>query len=52
MKIREKVRKIKENMGKLKKKKVIIEPNWQHVLKEPYYMTRTYRGLKVEKIVK
>ena len=52
MKIREKVRKIKENMGKLKKKKVIIEPNWQHVLKEPYYMTRTYRGLKVEKRVK
>jgi hypothetical protein len=52
MKIREKVLKNEENMGKLKKKKVIREPNWQHVLKEPYYMTRTYRGLELKKIVK
>jgi hypothetical protein len=52
MKIREKVLKNEEKIEKLKKKKVIIEPNWQHILKEPYYMTRTYRGLKVEKMVK
>jgi hypothetical protein len=52
MKIREKVLKFKENMGKLKKKKQKIEPNWTHVLKEPYCMTRCSRGLRLEKIVK
>jgi hypothetical protein len=44
--------KFKEKYGKKKEKKEKEEPNWQHVLREPYYITRTYRGLKVEKIVK
>jgi hypothetical protein len=47
MKIREKVLKIKENIGKFNKKKVKREPNWTHILKEPYCMTRTSRGLKL-----
>jgi len=41
--------KFKENIGKEKKKIDKIELNWQHVLKEPYYMTRTYRGLMIKK---
>jgi hypothetical protein len=52
MKIREKYRKFKENIGKFNKKKVKIELGWKHILKEPYCMTRSSRGLKVEKIVK
>jgi hypothetical protein len=44
--------KFKENIGKIKKKKVKIEPNWTHILKEPYCMIRTYRGLELKKIVK
>jgi hypothetical protein len=46
-KIRKKGMKIKENIGKIKKKKVKREPNWQHILKEPYCMTKTSRGLKL-----
>ena len=42
MKIKEKLRKIKEN-------KLKAEPGWKHVLKEPYCMIRTYRGLKLVK---
>ena len=52
MKIREKYRKFKENIGKLKKKNVKIEPCWTHILKEPYCMTRTSRGLKLIKDLK
>jgi hypothetical protein len=44
--------KSKENTGKLKKKIEKEEPNWKHILKEPYYMTRTYRGLELKKRVK
>jgi hypothetical protein len=44
--------KIEKKIKNLKKKNVIREPNWQHILKEPYYMTRTYRGLELKKIVK
>jgi hypothetical protein len=47
MKIKENYEKFKENIGKIKKKKVKIEPNWTHILKEPYCMTRTSRGLKL-----
>jgi hypothetical protein len=52
MKIREKVRKIKEKYGKKKEKEEKEEQGWQHILKEPYYMTRSYRGLEVKKRVK
>jgi hypothetical protein len=52
MKIREKYRKFKENIGKLKKKKIKEEPGWTHILKEPYCMTRTSRGLKLIKDLK
>ena len=52
MKIRENYRKFKENIGKLKKKKIKEEPGWRHILEEPYCMTRSSRGLKVEKIGK
>lgn len=44
--------KIKENTGKIKKKRAEIDPNWKHVLKEPYCMIRTYRGLRIGKRVK
>lgn len=44
--------KSKENNGKGKKKKADIDPNWKHILKEPYCMIRTYRGLMVGKRVK
>ena len=44
--------KTKEKYRKNKEKKEKEEPNWKHVLKEPYYMTRTYRGLEVKKRVK
>jgi len=44
--------KSKKNTGKIKKKEVKEEPNWKHILKEPYYMTRTYRGLELKKRVK
>ena len=37
---------------KIKKKKQIIEPNWTHVLKEPFCMIRTYRGLKLIRALK
>ena len=45
MKSKEKYRKKKEKIEK-------EEPGWRHVLKEPYYMTRTYRGLELKKRVK
>ena len=44
--------KSKEKYRKKKEKKEKEEPNWHHVLKEPYYMTRTYRGLELKKRVK
>ena len=47
MKIREKYRKFKENIGKFNKKKVKEEQGWQHILEEPYCMIRTSRGLKL-----
>jgi hypothetical protein len=50
MKMREKYRKFKENIGKFNKKKVKMEPGWQHILEEPYCMTRTSRGLKLIKV--
>jgi hypothetical protein len=40
MKIKEKLRKVKEN-------KVKEDPNWTHILREPYCMIKTYRGLKL-----
>jgi hypothetical protein len=49
MKIRKKVLKIKENTGKIKKKKIKEEPNWTYILKEPYCMIRTYKGLELKK---
>ncbi len=52
MKIRKKLREFKENIGKLKKKKLKEEPGWKHILEEPYCMTRSSRGLKLEKKVK
>ena len=39
----------KEKYGKKKENKQKEELNWQHILKEPYYITRTYRGLEVKK---
>lgn len=42
MKIKEKLRKLKENRLK-------SEPNWNHILKEPYCMIRSYGGLKLVK---
>jgi hypothetical protein len=39
--------KIWKKIKNLKKKKQIRELNWQHVLKEPYCMIRSYRGLKL-----
>ena len=44
--------KSKENIGKGKKRVQKEELNWKHILKEPYYMTRSYRGLMVKKRVK
>ena len=44
--------KSEKKYGKEKEKKEKEEPNWQCILKEPYYMTRTYRGLEVKKRVK
>jgi len=44
--------KIWKKIKNLKKKKQIIEPNWTHVLKEPYCMIRTYRGLKLIRVLK
>ena len=41
--------KSKENTGKGKKKNADIDPNWKHILKEPYCMIRTYRGLRIGK---
>lgn len=52
MKISKKLREFKEKIGKLKKKKVKEEPNWTYILEEPYCMTRSSRGLKLEKKVK
>lgn len=45
MKSKEKYRKNKEKIEK-------EELGWKHILKEPYYMTRTYRGLELKKRVK
>jgi len=44
--------KIWKKIKNLKKKKQIKEPNWQHILKEPYCMTKTSRGLKLIKELK
>ena len=50
--LEEKYMKIEKKIKNLKKKNVIREPNWTHILKEPYCMVRTYRGLELKKIVK
>jgi hypothetical protein len=44
--------KIIKKIKNLKKKKLIREPNWTHILKKPYCMIRTYRGLKLIKELK
>jgi len=44
--------KSKEKYRKIKKKIADIEPGWDHILKEPYCMIRTYRGLMIGKRVK
>lgn len=46
LKTAQKLLKTAQKSLKIKKKKQIIEPNWGHILKEPYCMIRTYRGLK------
>lgn len=44
--------KSKEKYRKIKKKRAEIEPGWKHILKEPYCMIRTYRGLMIGKMSK
>jgi len=39
----------KEKIQKNKKKIAKIDPNWSHILQEPYCMIRTYRGLVLVK---
>ena len=49
IKIRDFTMKIRKNTGKEKKKRADIDPNWSHILKEPYCMIKTYRGLRIGK---
>ena len=41
--------KSKEKPRKINKKGAEIDPNWNHILQEPYCMIRTYRGLRIGK---